>query len=426
MSETYPMKDDGKLMHKTPYTFDVSVYEIFGWILSGSSLVILPSGQEKHIEDFIASVEKHNITHLTMVPALFGAFLLYLESIDSFTLSSLNYILLAGEALPPHLVKKYKKLKLGATLVNIYGPTESTVYSSQYTIDLNNDYVDTVPIGKPLPNVRMYILDTMKSMIPIGVVGELYISGDQLAEGYWNRPELTKERFIDNPYEEGNKLYKTGDLARWLPDGTIEYIGRIDDQVKIRGYRIELGEIETQLQSLDVISQSVVLARENKSGTKHLIAYVLQEEGFSKDLVITKLKEKLPFYMVPQIFVELDAFPLTSSGKIDRKSLPSPDIERLTTRKFIAPSDEVEEQLVLIWQELLGIEKVSVNDNFFELGGDSIRAMMLSTLIKKRLDVLIEIKTLFAHPILTDFAKYIKLQMNNKIKESKDYITIKI
>ncbi|WP_432329962.1 phosphopantetheine-binding protein [Mucilaginibacter sp. P25] len=301
-----------------------------------------------------------------------------------------------------------KRINPGLEIINEYGPTESTVGSTTYKI-ADNDTVHetTIPIGRPISNTEIYILDKAGRVQPVGVPGELYIGGAGVARGYLNRPELTSERFVPNPYskDRGSRLYRTGDQGRWLADGNIEYLGRLDDQVKIRGYRIELGEIESVLQQCPGVQQGVVLARPDAQGNRRLVGYVVAGEGYDQEVLRTYLQSKLPEYMVPSLWVELASLPLTSNGKTDRRSLPDPDLS-LVRGNYEAPVTELEEQLAQIWQELLGVERVGVHDDFFDLGGHSLLAIRLVSAIRNELRLEISITDLFSHPTITDLLQH--------------------
>ena len=258
-------------------------------------------------------------------------------------------------------------------LVHCYGPTETTTFSLAYEVTAVTPGI-TIPIGRPIANTRVYILDTHRLPVPIGVAGELYIGGAGVARGYLNRPELTAERFIESPFVPGDRLYKTGDLARYLADGTIEFLGRNDFQVKIRGFRIELGEIEARLGQYDGIRDAVVLAREDTPGDKRLVAYYTTGDThpIALDELRAQLLATLPEYMVPSAYVALDAFPLTPNGKLDRKALPAPDGSAYAVRAYEAPSGEIETAIAQIWCALLDLPRVGRQDNFFALGGHSL------------------------------------------------------
>jgi amino acid adenylation domain-containing protein len=313
-------------MLKTPYVFDVSVSELYGWILSGSQLSILKTGLEKDPIEIKNSILKYQVNYVNFVPSMFTAFVQILDKNGTSELLSLRYVFLAGEALQSSQVIKFQELFPGIKIENLYGPTETTVYSSTYGLELGLQK-KSIPIGTPISNYRVYILGKTDLLLPIGVKGELCISGVGLAQGYLNNPELTSDRFIMHPFKVGELLYRTGDLARWLPNGNIEFLGRIDHQVKIRGYRIELGEIENVLLKHSGVKEGIVLAREDKGGDKYLCAYVVVHKQ-AKDTdqqLRTYLTGLLPDYMVPPHILILDNLPLTANGKIDRKVLPEPE-----------------------------------------------------------------------------------------------------
>lgn len=265
-----------------------------------------------------------------------------------------------------------------------------------------------ISIGKPISNTVIYILDTYLQPTPIGVVGELHIGGEGLARGYLNHPELTAEKFISNPYGEG-KIYKTGDLARYLPDGNIEYIGRIDNQVKIRGFRIELGEIEVVLNQQKFIDESVVIVREDEPGDKRLVAYIVtKSETLNSTEIRSLLKEKLPEYMIPSVFVQLEKLPLTPNGKIDRRTLPEPDAFSYQEEgTFVAPITLTQEKLAAIWNKVLQLEKVGINSNFFELGGHSLLATQVISLIRDSFEIELPLRYLFEAPTVKELSDII-------------------
>src|SRR5438270_9582581 len=282
-------------------------------------------------------------------------------------------VLCGGEALPSELAQQL--LPKGASLYNLYGPTETTIWSTVRKIEPEDK---VVTVGRPIANTQVYVLDGQLQLVPVGVPGELYIGGDGLARGYLHRPELTAERFSPHPFstEPNARLYKTGDLARYRPDGSLEFLGRLDQQVKLRGYRIELGEIEALLSQHPAVRECLVLLREEGSGDKRLVAYLLPADAEARPPVSelrTHLQAMLPQYMVPTVFVEVQAWPLTPNGKIDRRTLPAPERVRPQQGKaFEEPMTAAEHLLADIWSQLLGLDKVGIHDNFFELGGDSI------------------------------------------------------
>ncbi|MCL1918567.1 MAG: amino acid adenylation domain-containing protein [Peptococcaceae bacterium] len=387
------------VLQKTSCVFDVSIWELFAPLLSGGRIVLLAPGQEKDPNRIADAIEKHKVTDLSFVPSALKAFLPHLEDTDP-RLNSVKVIQVAGEALSAELVKSYTG---PGKMVNYYGPTEGTVYTTKYTCTGKES---KIPIGKPIANTKIYILNEAE-FCGIGVPGELCVAGDGVARGYLNRPKLTAEKFVDNPFGEG-KMYRSGDLARWLPDGNIEYLGRIDDQVKIRGYRIELGEIESRLLEQPGISGAAVIAREDKAGERYLCAYITGERYIIRQLednncvefsegnqqtevyqlaevqclaetLKTELRKTLPEYMVPAHIVQLDSIPLTRNGKLDRTALPIPEYK---AKKYTAPTNHNEELVVMAFTEVLGIDGIGIEDGFFDIGGDSIKALRVVSKIK--------------------------------------------
>jgi acyl-coenzyme A synthetase/AMP-(fatty) acid ligase/acyl carrier protein len=294
----------------------------------------------------------------------------------------------------------------GIRLINAYGPTENTVCTTLTDQPIREDNV--VTIGKPIANVNVYILDRYGALCPIGVAGEMCIGGANLARGYLHRETLTREKFIPHPFSTtpGARLYRTGDTARWLADGNIEYIGRIDHQVKIRGFRIELGEIETVLQECALVNEAVVLARADGADNKRLVGYIVPQGDFDKEGILSYLREKLPEYMVPALLIPMEQLPVTASGKIDRRALPDPD--DLHKGTFVAPRDTMEEDLAAIWQELLEVPQVGIYDDFFELGGDSLLAVRVVAHLKRKLAVQLSVSKLFECKNIAQLAAYIQ------------------
>ena len=394
-SELYNFTDKARIGFKTNYAFDVSVHEIFGWIKDGGSLVILPKDAEKDGTGIIESIQQHKITHLNLVPSLFSVLLEELQNTNKEVLSSLEYFFLAGEALPLQLVKDYHKLAFEAKLENIYGPTEATIYSSYFSTENLTEDQTSIPIGKPTINTQLYILDNELSLVPTGVVGELCISGKGLSKGYLNREALTQEKFVDHPFKDNSTLYKTGDLAKWLPDGNIEYLGRKDDQVKIRGYRIELGEIESAIRTFTTSISSVVVTLKEIQNDSVLVAYIVTEE-LDKPALQEHLQSQLPVYMIPSYFITLEELPLTKSGKIDRKALPKFTKDAIiATQTYEAPANETETKLVAVLEEMLEITPIGITDNFFELGGNSLSALQLLSKVSETFHTKIDLRGFF-------------------------------
>ncbi|MGE5341276.1 MAG: amino acid adenylation domain-containing protein [Candidatus Omnitrophota bacterium] len=440
MQMKYPFADSSDTyLLKTTYTFDVSVTELFGWFMGGGRLAVLKKEGEKDPHAIMEAIDRYRVTHVNFVPSMFYVFLEYVTAETRARFSRVKYIFLAGEALLPEPVKKFMALHPTIRLENLYGPTEATVYTTWYSL---SEWKGTgsIPIGKPLPNVRLYILGTDNRLQPVFVPGELCISGFGLARGYLNNPELTAERFAGsrwpvaslnrthNPNQNQNKsfwshlfskrwaaggIYKTGDRARWLSDGNIEFLGRIDFQVKIRGFRIELGEIENQLVKHDKIKEAVVLANEGPDGDKYLAAYVV-----SGDVSDTELNDYLslvlPDYMIPSYYVTMDAMPLTPGGKVDRKRLALH--ERKADETHIAPANAMEDELMGIWADVLGRKKetIGTKDNFFRIGGHSLKATLLVSRIHKVFDVKIPLEEVFRHPTVKGLGEYIQQTLISK------------
>ena len=352
---------------------------------------------QSHVSSISELISKHNISHLQCTPSL-----LKMLPDGMSSLKSLQKILVGGEKLPISLAKELSQV-LSGEIYNMYGPTEATIWSTFYGV--KNDS-DKISIGKPIVNIQIYILDSHLQPVPVGVPGELYIGGDGLARGYLNRPQLTEEKFRSNPFNSTSKLYKTGDLARYLSDGNIEFLGRIDNQVKIRGFRIELGEIEAALTTHPQVNQTVVIAREENSGNKRLVAYIVAESEITTAQLREYLKAQLPDYMVPSAFVTLESLPLTPNGKIDRKALPAPDITERET-EYIAPRTQTEEIIASIFSDVLGVEKIGINDNFFELGGHSLLATQLISRLREAFSREIPLRELFSAPTVASLEQTI-------------------
>jgi amino acid adenylation domain-containing protein/non-ribosomal peptide synthase protein (TIGR01720 family) len=361
------------------HAFDFSVWEIFGALLFGGRLVVVPYFVSRSPEAFYRLLSTERVTILNQTPSAFYQLIQAEETIGQKDLA-LRYVIFGGEALEMQALHPwYERHRDQPKLVNMYGITETTVHVTYRPLsqdDLNSGSV----IGVPIPDLQVYILDANRQPTPIGVAGEMYVGGSGLAQGYLNRPELTAERFIPSPFghEPGARLYKTGDLARFLPGRDIEYLGRIDHQIKIRGFRVELGEIESVLCQHPFVREAAVLAREDVPGQKRLVGYVVPRKPIMASELRNHVKRLVPEYMVPAAFVILDKLPLTSNGKVDRKTLPAPEQERPDLdARYVAPSTAVQAQLAAIWAKVLRLAHVGVNDNFFELGGDSILSIQV-------------------------------------------------
>ncbi|ASS75372.1 hypothetical protein CIG75_10465 [Tumebacillus algifaecis] len=410
MWERYPFASGEVCAQKTSLNFGDSIWEIWGPLLQGVPLVIFSDLAVKDIEHFVPALRTQRVTRIVLVPSLLRALL---DSYDDLQkeLPDLNFWVCSGEALTVELTQRFQKAVPTALLLNLYGSTEVAADVTWYETEAVSHDAVNIPIGRPIANAELYILDRNMQQTAIGVPGELHAGGAVLARGYYQRPDLTAERFVPNPFGTG-RLFKTGDIVRWLPDGNIEYLGRIDNQVKIRGFRIELGEIEAALVQHDGVHSTVVTAREDIPGEKRLVAYTVAHVGreLSAGDLRLFLLNKLPEYMAPSAFVMLDALPLTPSGKVNRQALPAPDRgQGLAEQTFVAPRTGVEAELAGIWQEVLRLERVSATANFFELGGHSLLATQILSRVRRAFDVQLPLKLFFETPTLHALAVQIEV-----------------
>jgi len=401
MQQQYRLDDGDCVLQKTPYSFDVSVWEFFWPLMTGAQLVIAKPDEHKDSLALIDTVIREQVSTIHFVPSMLQAFI---DTPGVENCTSLKRVICSGEALPADLVSRFQQ-KLPAELHNLYGPTEASVDVSYWPC-IPGSAETAIPIGRPIANITLYILDRQLNPVPVGTPGELHIGGIGLARGYLNRPELTAEKFIPNPYDQqGSRLYKTGDWVRYRPDGNIDYLGRIDHQVKIRGFRIELGEIEARLLEHPAVKETAVIAREDQSGDKRLVAYLVTQDGVELSVadLRTRLAASLTDYMIPGFFVVLPELPLSANGKLDRRALPEPDGTLVVSRPYEAPQGSVETVIAGIWQDLLGIGQVGRHDNFFELGGHSL---MLAGLIEplRRQGFTANMRMVFAAPTLAAMA----------------------
>ena len=404
MQSAYRLTPRDVVLQKTPFSFDVSVWEFFWPLMTGAKLVVAkPGGHQDpgYLKSLIASA---SVTTLHFVPSMLQAFL---DEPGVAECTSLKRVVCSGEALPLELKELCLRTLPGAGLHNLYGPTEAAVDVTFHACQAN-DGRRSVPIGRPVDNTQIRILDAEFQPVPQGAAGELYIGGVQVGRGYLARPSLTAERFIPDPYATvpGARMYRTGDVARWLPDGEIEYLGRADFQVKIRGLRIELGEIESSLEKHPTVRQAVVLAREDRPGQKRLVAYVTGKDAKPEGAALrTYLLERLPEYMVPSNIVVLERMPLSPNGKADRKALPAPESGGADpSRPFVAPGTAIEQQIAQAWKDLLHVEQVGLDDPFFELGGNSLLALQLHRRLTAELGVTLALTDLFQYPTVRALA----------------------
>jgi amino acid adenylation domain-containing protein len=379
MQDAYQLSARDRVLQKTPFSFDVSVWEFFWPLMFGARLVMARPGGHREPSYLSNLIRDSGVTIIHFVPSMLQAFLE--ESGLERSCRTLRHIFASGEALPESVARRCLQ-RLPGRLHNLYGPTEAAVDVTYWECRAD-DPAGPVPIGRPIANMRTYILDKQLTPLPIGVAGELYLGGIGVARGYLNRPELTAERFLSDPFDHRPEaqLYRTGDLCRWRPDGNIEFLGRLDHQVKLRGFRIELGEIEAALARHPAIRHAAVLLREDRPGDPRLVAYlIVGKDGNGADdaELRTFLSRGLPDHMIPSAFVRLAGFPLNASGKLDRKALPMPKVCHSDQQSsYIAPRNTLEQKLATIWQELLGVERISVHDNFFHIGGNSLLVLRL-------------------------------------------------
>jgi len=403
MQEAYRLQADDAVLQKTPCGFDVSVWEFFWPLLAGAKLVMARPEGHKDPQYLGEAIEREGITTLHFVPSMLQAFV---DSGAWRQASGLRRVVCSGEALPGALARRVRELLPQAQLHNLYGPTEAAVDVTAWACEGGPELPDNIPIGRPIANTRIYVLDRHGQPVPVGVAGEIHIAGVQVARGYLNKPELTKERFVADPYatEAGARMYKTGDLGRWRADGAIEYLGRNDHQVKLRGQRIELGEIEAQLLKQPGVKEAVVVARTDAGQEPRLVAYLVPREAGLQPLALREaLAAVLPEHMLPAAWVMLEHLPLSANGKLDRKALPIPDAQAVPRRPHEAPEGEVETVLATIWGDLLGLDRIGRHDHFFELGGHSLLAVQLMERMRQR-ELYADIRSLFSAPTLSAFA----------------------
>ncbi|HEU0076835.1 MAG TPA: AMP-binding protein, partial [Longimicrobiaceae bacterium] len=386
-------------------SFDVSAYELFWPLATGARTVLTTSAGQRDPVYLVETVRAKRIGTMSVVPSMLQ---LILEHPGVEHCTDLLRVPCGGEALPPPLVRSFYERLPRARLYNRYGPSEAaTAVTGPVSPAEAGGAV--VPIGRPVANARVYVLDASGEPAPTGVAGELYIGGAGVGRGYLDRVALTAERFVPDPFggEAGARLYRTGDLARWLPDGTVEFLGRDDAQLKVRGFRVEPGEIEARLTGHAAVRQAAVVAREDGPGGRRLVAYYVPEEG--RDATVEQLREhlraRLPEYMVPAAYVRLKRLPLTPSGKVDRRALPAPEGDAFARQAHEEPATELEGALAEIWAEVLGVERVGRRDHFFELGGHSLLAVRAISRVREVLELTVGLTELFERPVLAEFAR---------------------
>ena len=392
-------------------SFDAATFEIWGALLRGGCLVGISRDVALAAGEFGAEIRDKGVTALFLTTALFNQMVREVP----WAFNSLRHLLFGGEAVDVSCTRQALEHGRPGRLLHVYGPTESTTFASWFHVEDVPEGSTTVPIGRPLANTVMHVLDERFRPLPAGMPGELFIGGDGLARGYLNRPDVTAERFVPNPFATtpGERLYRTGDLVRYREDGAVEFIGRIDNQVKIRGFRVELGEIEQVLAQHPAVQQAVVLAPLDSVGTRRLVAYVVpattpEPATFPWDAVRTYMRERLPEYMVPSAFMELPALPVTPNGKVDRRALPEVQAERQLSQSFVAPRSALESQIAAVWRLVLGIQQVGIRDNFFDLGGHSLLLMKVHANLAETLGRELPIVALFEHPTVEALARHLE------------------
>ncbi|MEH1820701.1 MAG: amino acid adenylation domain-containing protein [Nostoc sp.] len=418
-------------LQSAPSSTDISVWQFLAPLLIGGKTVIVNIETVAIPDKLFEVLKSQKITTVELVPALFGGLLEYTSQLSSHEreLPDLKWMMVVGETVSVSWVNKWLHLYPEIKIVNAYGPTEAADDISQFIVNQSlPENQRTVPIGKPLANLNLYILDEEMQLLPIGVPGEICVSGIGVGNGYWKNEEKTNFSFVPNPFTDAKKrlpknrkdlIYKTGDLGRWLTDGNIEFLGRIDNQVKIRGFRVELGEIETFLGQHQNVRENVVVVQQEEAGNLQLVAYVVakREPIPSINELRTFLKEKLPDYMLPSDFVMLESIPLSPSGKVDRKALPKTDnIRPKLETAYVLPQNEIERAVANIWQEILSIQQIGIYDNFFELGGNSLLAIQVISRLRKVLQTDVALRSLFDEPTIAGISHYIE-NVREKVKK---------
>ena len=406
--ETFGIGERDRVLFTTSLSFDLSVYDMFGVLWCGGSVHVARREEVRDPAQLVSLLREGGITLWDSAPAVFGSLLPFLG--DGEVSSSLRLAFFSGDWIGLELPDAVRRSFPGCEVIALGGATEATVWSNYHRVGRVEPHWKSIPYGRPIWNARYYVLDARGEPSPVGVPGDLHIGGECLAQGYWNRAELTRERFVADPFVPGARMYRTGDRARYGPDGTLEFLGRVDGQVKVRGFRVELGEIESALQGCEGVRESVVLACADGSGGQRLVAYCVMHADARWDVSWLRgaLQARLPAYMVPSAYVEMDGWPLTPNGKLDRGGLPLPGEEAVGRRAYASPEGALEESLAEIWRELLGLERIGRHDHFFELGGHSLLAVQLATRIRERCRVEPAMNALVQAPVLEAMAAVIR------------------
>ncbi|HEX9940248.1 MAG TPA: amino acid adenylation domain-containing protein, partial [Longimicrobium sp.] len=393
------------VLQNASFSFDVAAREIF-WPLMAGGRVVLPRPEDvRDPGQLVETIRREAVRTACFVPSMLQ---LFLEHPEAGSCSGLAQVVCSGEALPAAVARRFRALLPGVALHNVYGPSEAATATAALHC-VADDARATIPIGRPVANTRVYLLDGAGEPVPRGVAGELYVGGTGVARGYCGHPGLTAERFVPDPHgEPGARLYRTGDLGRWRPDGTLDFLGRNDFQVKVRGFRVELGEIEARIAAYPGVREAAVVARQDVEGDTRLVAYLVGADLVEADALRASLAERLPEHMVPAAYVRLEAFPLTPNGKLDRGALPAPEGDAYARRGYEAPASETEQVLAEIWSEVLGVEQAGRGDNFFELGGHSLLAVRVISRVRQLLGVEVPLVELFRSPVLAELARAVE------------------
>ncbi|WP_028595934.1 non-ribosomal peptide synthetase [Paenibacillus assamensis] len=405
------INEESIIAQNANHTFDISIWQFFTALTVGGTTIIYQKNDILAPNKFISNIINDKVTILEVVPSYLSV-LLELMEIQSLKLEQLNYLVITGEVVKPSLIKNWFDMTSSVKIVNAYGPTEASDDVTHFIIDKYMDY-ERVPLGTPVGNMNIYIVDSNMNVCPIGVPGELCVSGIGIGRGYLKDEVRTKQSFVTNPFSNGlDTLYKTGDLACWTENGVIDFFGRLDDQVKIRGFRIEIGEIERSIMAHPNVKNTLVIVKEDDKGSKYLCAFIVVEGQIENSQIEKHVKSMLPDYMVPASYVQLDHFPLTENGKMDKKSLSKMEVIKQNSN-FMEPRTEIEKAITNVWEEVLNVKKVGLMDNFFELGGDSIKALRVTVSLQKH-SIFVEIKDIFLNQTILALSEYVSDQLPNE------------
>jgi amino acid adenylation domain-containing protein len=429
VNRRFEINSKDRVLFITSMCFDLSVYDIFGLLSAGGSVIIASQQDVIDINTLKNLLSKHEITFWDSVPTTMNYLVKELKSSkESFIQNSLRLVFLSGDWIPIQLPMEIKNHFPNAKVVSLGGATEGTIWSNYYEVGELDSSWKSIPYGRPIANNFFYVLNKQLRPVPMGIIGELFIGGVGVAKGYANDPDKTMHAFLPDPFSSkaGGRMYRTGDLGRMMPDGNLEFLGRKDSQIKIRGFRVELGEIENVLNKSSLVNQAVVIARDETDGSKNLIAFIVSNGGnLDRKEVQAYLKSKLPEYMIPAIFEELKEFPLTSNGKIDKQALSNLETTNYTTTRYAAPQTENQLKLAEIWKEILGVERVGIHDNFFELGGHSLMAVRMITKLEAEIGLRFPLSILFKYPTINSLLSSSELRPSNLETQWKSLVPIK-